>query len=553
MTLQNYILEYHQRIQSGEIIVGKWVRVFYEKVIADVEAGRVIFSAKKAGFAIAFIEKFCRHHEGELAPDRIKLELWQKAMISVLFGVLDHDGNRQFREAFVVVGRKNGKTVVASSVSNKCAFADGEYGGRVYMAAPKLEQAHLCFDGFWQMVQKEPTLDSLAQKRRSDIYIPSTNTTVKPLAFNAKKSDGFNISLCIADEIASWNGNAGLKFYEVLKSSFGARRQPLLLSITTAGYENDGVYDELMKRSTAYLLGNSGETRLAPFLYIIDDPEKWDDLDELKKANPNLGVSIRPEYLLDEIEIARGSLSKLAEFKTKYCNIKQSSTQAWLPFEAVDKISKDVFTLNDLRGCYCVAGIDLSQTTDLTAASIVVEKNYLLYVITQFFAPASKIPELQEREGVPYDIYARQGWLRPSGENYVDYKDVVRWIVSLVKDYGIRPLKIGYDRYSAQYMVQELQQLGFHTYDVRQGENLTPVLNEAEGLIRDGTLRIGKNNLLKTHFLNVAVKRNSESSRYMPVKIEQRLHIDGFMSVIDALTVRQQHYTEIGRLLKNAG
>lgn len=553
MTLENYILAYYERIQIGEIIVGKWVRVFYEKLIADLQSGRVTYSAKKAGFAIAFVERFCRHHEGELAPNRITLELWQKAMISVLFGVLDPDGNRQFREAFVVVGRKNGKTILAAAIANLCAFADGEYGGRVYMAAPKLEQAHLCFDGFWQMVQKEPELDSLSQKRRSDIYIQNTNTTVKPLAFNAKKSDGFNISLCIADEIASWNGNAGLKFYEVLKSSFGARRQPLLLSITTAGYENDGVYDELMKRSTAYLLGNSGETRLAPFLYMVDDPAKWDDLDELKKSNPNMGVSIRPDYLRDEIEIARGSMSKLAEFKTKYCNIKQSSTQAWLPFEAVDAISKDTYTADDLRGCYCVAGIDLSQTTDLTAASVIVEKSGALYTLTQFFSPANKIAELQEREGVPYDIYVRHGWLIPSGENYVDYSDVVQWLVGLIRNYGIRPLKVGYDRYSAQYMVQELKKIGLHVDDVFQGENLTPVLNEMDGLIRDGALRIGQNNLLKAHFLNVAIKRNSESNRYKPVKIEQRLHIDGFMSVVDAMTVRQKYYAEIGRLLKNEG
>ena len=549
----NFILEYYQKIQSGEIIVGKWIRLFYERLIADLESGRVTFSAKQAGFAVAFVETFCRHHEGDLAPNLIKLELWQKALVSVLFGILDKDGNRQFREAFIVVGRKNGKTVIASSIANKCAFADGEYGGRIYMAAPKLEQANICFDGFWQMVQKEPELSALAVKRRSDVYIASSNTTVKPLAFNAKKSDGFNISCCLGDELASWNGTGGLRFYEVLKSSFGARRQPLLVGITTAGYENDGVYDELMKRSTAYLLGNSGETRLAPFLYVIDDPDKWDDLDELKKANPNLGVSIRPEYLLDEIEIARGSLSKMAEFKTKYCNVKQSSTQAWLPYEAVDNISKDTYTLEDFRNCYCVAGIDLSQTTDLTAASVVIEKNGLLYTFTQLFSPANKIPELQEREGVPYDIYVKQGWLTPSGENYVDYNDCLNWIVGLIRKYGIRPLKVGYDRYSAQYLVQQLQQYGLHTDDVFQGENLTAVLNEMDGLIRDETLRIGKNNLLKTHFLNVAVKRNNENNRYKPVKIEQRLHIDGFMSVVDALTVRQKYYAEIGRLLKNEG
>ena len=174
------------------------------------------------------------------------------------------------------------------------------------------------------MIYHEPTLNGMAKKRRTDVYVSDNNSSAKPLAFSAKKSDGLNVSLCIADEIASWQGDAGLKFYEVIKSSFGARKQPLLLSLSTAGYINDGIYDELMKRCTAVLLGSSKESRLAPFLYMIDDPEKWNDINELQKSNPNLGVSITVDYLLEEIAIAEGSLSKQAEFKTKYCNIKLS-------------------------------------------------------------------------------------------------------------------------------------------------------------------------------------------------------------------------------------
>lgn len=142
---------------------------------------------------------------------------------------------------------------------------DGEYGARIYFAAPKLEQASICYDAFYQMLTKEPELDELIKKRRSDIYVAESNSSAKELAFNSKKSDGLNISLCVADEIASWPGVQGLRMYEVIASSFGARAQPLLLSISTAGYINEGIYDELIKRATRLLLGNSKEKRLAPF------------------------------------------------------------------------------------------------------------------------------------------------------------------------------------------------------------------------------------------------------------------------------------------------
>jgi phage terminase large subunit-like protein len=233
-----------------------------------------------------------------------------------MFGIVDDEGLRVFREVFRVMGRKNGKSLFASAVIAYMDYLDGEYGAKIYCLAPKLEQAAIVYDNFYRMVKAEPELDAMAVKRRSDIYIEETNCVVKPLAFNAKKSDGFNPHLTVCDEIASWPAEQGLKQYEVMKSALGARLQPMILSISTAGYINDGPYDELMTRSTAYLLGNSDERRLLPILYMIDDESKWDDLEELKKANPNMGVSVKPDFFLEEIAVARMSLSKLAEFKT---------------------------------------------------------------------------------------------------------------------------------------------------------------------------------------------------------------------------------------------
>ena len=549
--MMNEILAYYQAIQDGTVLVGRWVKLFYQYIVNGLEKGSFFFSPKKAKVAIKFIEAFCRHHEGELAPQLIKLELWQRALISVLFGIMDKDGNRQFREAFIVMGRKNGKTLLAAAISCYCAFLDGEYGGRIYFAAPKLKQAGLCYEAFYQMLDKDPSLSKLAKKRRSDIYIPETNTTAEPLAFNAKKSDGLNISLCVADEVASWQGDAGLKMYEVLKSSFGARRQPLLLSISTAGYQNDSTYDELMKRATAVLMGSSKETRFAPILYTIDDVALWNDLNELKKANPNLGVSVSYDYMLEEIAVAEGSLSKRAEFLTKYCNIKQSSSTAWLEFQTVEKCLSERIDPSTLAHHYCVGGVDLSQAIDLTSACVVIEDKGRLYVIHHYWMPHERLEKAIEEDGVPYRQLIQKGFLSLSGENYVDYNDVFEWFRNLVEQYEILPLQVGYDKWCATYFVDQMTKYGFHMDDVRQGSNLTPVIREVDGLLKDGVVCIGDNTLTQAHFLNSALKQ--EEDRVRLVKISKRARIDGMAAFLDAMTVRQKHYANIGAQLKNEG
>ena len=471
----------------------------------------------------------------------------------------------------LLVGRKNGKTKIASSSGEYIWRLEGGFGARVFCIAPKLDQADLVYNDIWMMTTLDPEwqelrdtvkeLDAqhrkihddsmLARHRQSDLSIPGTNSTVKKIAFSAKKSDGFNPSLAICDEVAAWAGDAGLKQYEVMKSGMGARPEGILLSCTTAGYISDGIYDELMKRSTRFLLGESKETKLLPFLYMIDDIEKWNDIDELRKANPNLGVSVSVDYMLEEIAIAEGSLSKKAEFMCKYCNIKQSSSLAWLPATSVSAISGPAIDMETLRGSYCVAGLDLSQTTDLTAAVVIVEKSGRLNVLAHFWMPAEKIDEATERDGVPYWTYVKRGFLSLSGDNFIDYHDCYNWFTSLLSEHELYPLKVGYDRYSAQYLVKDLEAAGFQMDDVYQGDNLWPVLQEMEGLIKDGQLYIGDNDLLKMHLLNAAVKISTERGRGRLVKINQTARIDGTAALADALCVRQKWFGEIGAQLRN--
>ena len=549
--MDNYILAYYQAIKDGSVIVNKWVRLLYEQIIKGLDEGRFFYSSKDAHRAIRFIETFCHHHEGELAPGRLKLELWQKALVSLIFGIVDESGARQFREVFFVVARKNGKTLLMAAIAEYCTFLDGEYGGRIYFAAPKLEQASLCFEAYHQMILQEPELSQMAKKRRTDIYVADNNTTAKPLAFSAKKSDGLNVSLGVLDECASWGGDQGLKFYEVIKSSVGARRQPLIIAMSTAGYVNDGVYDELMKRSTRVLLGDSKEKRLLPVLYTIDDIGKWNDINELRKSNPNMGVSVSVDYLLEEIAIAEGSLPRRAEFITKVANLKQNSALAWLEAEAIEAATGEPLNLEDFRGHYCCAGFDLSRTTDLTAATIVIEKNGELYVFAKFFLPEERIEEATAADGVPYNIYIQRGLLQPSGGNLIDYHDVFDWYRELVEKYEIYPLKVGYDSYSAAYLVQTMEAYGFHMDNVFQGYNLHPVIVETEGYLKDHKIHIGDNDLLKIHLFNSALKVSAEKGRSKLVKIKPTAHIDGMAALLDAMTVRQKWYGDIGHQLKN--
>lgn len=231
--------------------------------------------------------------------------------------------------------------------------------------------------------------------------------------------------------------------------------------------------------------------------------------------------------------------------------MKQNSSLAWLPAEAVEKAGGPALRLEDFKGSYCVAGVDLSQTTDLTAAVIVIQKDSELYVFAKFWLPAEKIEEASARDGLPYDIYIKRGLLAESGENFIDYHDCFNWLTMLVEEYEILPLRVGYDRYSAQYLIQDLDAYGYQTDDVYQGNNLWPVLQEMEGLLRDGKIHIGDNDLLKIHLLNAAIKMDVEKGRGRLVKIHKDAHIDGVAAFADAMTVRQKWREDDGERLKN--
>ena len=557
MKTENAIIEYRNEIHTGGVVVGKWIRQLYDVLVQGIDECRWFFDDRLAGNAVGFIERFCHHYKGQLAPRRIRLDLWERAGISAIFGIVDAEGKRQFSQVFWPVGRKQGKTLIAGGIGTYMGYAAGEYGSEVYYLAPKLEQADLAYSALEFNVHAEPELDAITKSTKyRGLVIQETNTIIRKLAFTSKKSDGYNPMFYCADEVAAWPGVNGLRQWEVMASGTGARREPLGLAISSGGYENDGLYDELMKRGTGFLMGNSREQHLLPIIYMIDDPEKWDDLTELRKSLPGLGISVSEEFIRKEIDTAHESTSKMVEFKTKYCNLKQNMSTAWLRAEDINLAFGHRLPLESIRGFYCVGGADISQTTDLTSACIVVEIDGVLWVHSHFWLPNKRLEEATRRDNIPYEIYIRKGFLSLSGEEFVNTDDVLLWFMDLVKTYRIYPLQIGIDRWSALDLIQKLNQKSFHTDTVTQGFNLSNVSDIFEGMLREGRIRdMDDNDLLKIHMADAAQQMESNAEQAHPrkklVKISKNAHVDGMAALLDAMAMRQFKWDELGKRLTN--
>ena len=529
----------------------------YDVIMQGLAENRWYYDERLAQNALRFIERFCHHYKGTLAPRRIKLDLWERASISLIFGIVDDDARRQFVIVFWVIGRKQGKTLLAAAVATYVAYAAGEYGSEIYMLAPKIDQADLVYSAVEFNVHAEPELRAITKSTKyRGLMIQETNTIIKKLAFSSKKSDGYNPMFWVADEVAAWPGVNGLRQWEVMASGTGARKEPLGMAISSGGYENEGLYDELMKRSTGFLMGNSREQHILPIIYMIDDPEKWDDLTELEKSLPGLGQSVSREFIQREIDTAHESLSKEVEFKTKYCNLKQSISTAWLRAEDIEKAFGYGMKLEAIREFYCVGGVDLSQTTDLTSACIITEIDGTLWVHSHFWLPNKRLEEAMKRDNIPYDIYIKKGWLSLSGEEFINNDDVLLWFMDLVKKYKIFPLIVGYDRWSAQDFVMKLEGKHFKTDSVTQGYNLSGVSDLFEGMLREGRIRdMDDNQLLKIHMADAAQQMESNAEQAHPrkklVKISKNAHVDGVAAILDAMAMRQFKWDQLGKRLMN--
>ena len=544
----NYIEQYVAEINAGRCIVGRRIKKVYTQLAADIKNPRdgYVFDEKKAARPIEFIERFCRHSKGEWAGKPVRLELFQKAFISALFGFVSTEtGFRKYRETMFYVARKNGKSVLLACIVLYCLIADNEAGAECYSVATKKDQAKIIFDEVCNMVRQSPDLAQICKKRKSDLYFPLTMSKAQPLGKNSDTMDGLNSSLVVIDELHAVKDR---NTYEVMKQSQSARRQPLLIMITTAGTVRECIFDDMYKYACDVADGIITDEAFLPVLYELDKKDEWLQPFAWEKANPSLNKIKKLDDLIGKVERAKNSPRDLTGVLCKDFNVIQNVNTAWLTYEDIE--NPETFNIDDFRGCYAIGGADLSITTDLTCATLLLmDKNEKRYVTQMYFLPADNFDQRVNEEKLPYDKWHEAGLLRLCNGNSINYSDVTAWFLEMVERYEIAPAWVYYDSYSARYWVEEMQYNGFNMVRCIQGsKTLSLPMQQLGQDLKAKKINYNNNPLLKWCISNTGIQED-RNGNIVPVKATSaKYRIDGLASLLDAYVGLYEHYNEFVNL-----
>ena len=541
----NYISMYNDCLQRGEIPACRRVKAVYSALARQTgQAGvRCVFDESRANRPIEFIERFCRHSKGEWAGKPVRLELFQKAFLQALFGFVDAEtGLRRYREAFFLVGRKNGKSTLLAGLALYMLIADSEGGAEVYSTATKYAQARLLFDEAHNMVKQSPDLSRHIRKRKSDLYYLPSMSKLQPLARNSDTLDGLNASFVIMDEL---HGVKDRNLYEVMRQSQSARRQPLLVMITTAGTVRECIFDDRYEHACAVADGAIVDDTFLPVLYELDRRDEWTDPAAWIKANPSLGAIKKADDLRIKVKRAKQNPVELSGVLCKEFNIRETVKTAWLSFDAIN--NTDTFALSDFRGAYCIGGVDLSITTDLTCASLLFMKrgSEQKYVAQMYWLPADRLQERVKQDKIPYDKWLERGLLRLCAGNTINYSDVTAWFMETVKEYELFPAWVYYDSYSARYFVEEMQMQGFNMVRCIQGAKTLSLPMQMLGAdLQAHRVNYNNNPVLKWCLTNTGIQTD-RNGNIVPVKNQSpRQRIDGTAALLDCYVGLYEHYNE---------
>lgn len=541
----NYILEYWRQIESGKIITSKRVKAVYGKLAREIEAPEpespYYFDEEAAERPILFVERFCKQSQGVIGAP-LTLELFQKAYIQALFGFLERDtGYRRYRETMFLVGRKNGKSTLLAAIALYMLIADYEGAAEIYSVATKKDQAKKVLTEAVNMIKQSPELRAVIRKRRNDVYFPATASTFEALASDSNTLDGLNSHAVIIDELHAIRDR---NLYEVMKQSTSSRRQPLVIMITTAGTVRESVFDDLYKIACDVADGLMQEPTFLPILYELDARAEWTDPQMWEKANPGLGTIKQYKTLAQFVERAKSSPADLPGVLCKDFNIREVSAEVWLSYEEIKNDLK--FKTQKVYNTYAIGGCDLSATTDLTAATLLIRRpdDPIVYVLQQYFLPQHRIDLLDERNTneAPYKEWAKRGLLTICEGNRVDYSQVTEWFCQMRDEYKIDAYKVGYDRALAGYWVDEMKSNGFDMEPVAQGPyTWAQPMREMGAAIADKKVNYNQNPMLVWCLTNTAAKK-SGLNNLQPVKITDKRRIDGMVSLLNAWVIYVREY-----------
>lgn len=538
----NPIIEYNEKIQSGEIVACSKIKILYKHLSEEINnpESKYYFDESRAFRAIQFIEKFCKHSKGKWGGKPVILELWQKAFICALFGIIKKSNNkRRFNEAILLIGRKNGKSVLASAISLYMMIADGEAGAECYAVATKRDQAKIIWQEAQSMVKKSPFLLKVIKSRTNELKCDMFESTFKPLSSESNTLDGLNTHYAGMDEVHAWKDK---NLYDVIIDSTSAREEPIVLSLSTMGYVREGIFDILYDSATRCLQGikdgNFFNENFLPVVYELDKREEHSNPDSWLKANPNLGVSKSFDYMQNAYNKVVEDPRKLANFLTKDCNIKETVAEAFFTFDEI--CNEETFVLDEIKPAYYIGGFDLSETTDLTSACALFElpdRPNTIFVESMYWLPFDLLEKRVQEDHIPYDVWVKQGLLRLSNGNKINTKDVEEWFIELAVKKKFYPSFIGFDRWCAREVVNSMKD-NFGANCMCEVKQYAKVLSNPLKMLandfKSKKIVYNNNPITKWCLTNLSVKTDVNGN-IQPVKaVHQTRRIDGAMAILDA-------------------
>lgn len=553
----NPILEYWEQIKNGKEVVCDKTYRWYKYLVWHINnPDEYFYSTKRANHILEFAENYCCISKGDGAGSPVRLELWEKAHLAAVFGFVDINGFRQCREAVLIVGKKNGKSLLGSIVGNYMLIGDGEPGPEVYAVATKKDQAKIIWTESKRMVRKSPVLLKRIKPLVGELSSEYFNDGVfKPLASDSDTLDGLNVHCVLMDEIHQWKN--GKSLYDIMADGTSARNQPLVYITSTAGTIREDIYDAKYEEATSVINGlfdDNGykDIHFFPFIYELDNRKEWTDEVCWKKANPSLGTIKKIETLKAKVEKAKLNSSLVKNLVCKEFNIRETSIEAWLTFEELNNTA--MYDINKLKPRYGIGGCDLSSTTDLTNATIIfrVPDDENIYVLQMYWLPEDLLEQRVREDKIPYDLWQEQGLLRTCPGNKVHYKYVKEWFEEVQKEYDIYIFKVGYDSWSATYFVEDMTNcFGKNTMEpVIQGKKtLSGPMKNLGADLKKKRIIYNNNPILKWCLTNTSVDVD-KNDNIQPCKGSLGTRrIDGLAGLLDAYVVYERNLEDYMSLI----
>ena len=540
----NPILEYWEKIENGEETVSNKIYRTYKKLVNDIKnPGEYFYSPKRGNHILEFAENYCRHSKGKFGGKPVRLELWEKAHLAAIFGFVDIEGNRKYRES------------IASIVGLYMLVADGEPGPEVYAVATKKDQSRIIWLESKRMTKKSPSLLKRIKPLVGELDSDFNDGVFKPLASDSDTLDGLNVHCVLMDEIHQWK--QGKALFDIMADGVSAREQPLVYITSTAGTIREDIYDQKYDEAEMVINGYDDpegykDEHFIAFIYELDNRREWTEERCWKKANPGLGTIKNRRTLKDKVEKAKKNPLLVKNLICKEFNIRETSSEAWLTFEQAN--NTETFDLKKLKPRYGVGGVDLSSTTDLTAAKVLfkVPNDERIYVLSMYWIPEDLVEKRIAEDKIPYDIWIEKGYVRTCRGNKISYRDVKAWFVEIQEQHDIYLSMIGYDSWSAVYFVEDMMEYFGKTtmIPVIQGKKTLSQPMKCLGADLENNLIVYNNNPVdKWCLCNTAVDID-KNDNIQPIKTSKpRRRIDGTAALLDAYVVLQNNINEYMSLI----